>query len=77
MSSPDDQNFLKWTEKVKTVIRRIYNEDSPECREITEINRASLAMAAISNNAEILDQNKKDARRKIIMLEAWAELEKE
>lgn len=77
MSSPDDQNFLKWKEKVKTVIRRIFDEDSAEYREITEINRAYLAGAAISTDAEILDQAKKDAQRKIAKLEAWAELEEE
>lgn len=77
MSSPDDQNFLKWKEKSKTTIRRLFGMESEEYKEITAPNGAFVALAAISTDAEILDRAKKDAQRKIAKLEAWAELEKE
>lgn len=77
MNSCDDPNFMKWEEKTKTSIRRIYKEDSPEYKEIMAVNGTSRALAPFSTDAEILDRAKKDAQRKIAKLEAWAELEEE
>ena len=75
MLSPDDSNYVKWKEKVKTVIRREYGEDSAEYRAITGVDRTGVAVIGNATNAALLNQAKKRTQDKIAKLEAWAELE--
>lgn len=75
MLSPDDSNYVKWKEKVNTVIRREYGEDSAEYRAITGVDRTVVAVTGNTTNAALLNRAKKRTQDKIAKLEAWAELE--